>query len=286
MKSGKTVTSIGAYDGFSARLVEQAGFDTVYVGSLATEASMLGQPDLAMMSKTERLWITRNIVKAVNVPVIADAEEGYGTAINVMDAIRDFEAVGVAGVHLDDEQLPSKCPFLPGIPMNQLISTDEMCGKIEAAVSARQDPDFLIIARCDVIGTVPRERYYNENMIEDVVRRSNAYAEAGADAIFVMALTEEEVQYFAERVNAPLVGIFAPVEPLAISVFERAGYPLVIGSVVGIYAAAKGLMNAYTKLKETGDWNAIQDELVTEEQFFDILDMKRYGTYYEKYRIG
>ena len=286
MNSGRTVTCIGAHDGFSARLVERAGFDAVYVGSYATEASMFGQPDLAMMSKTERIWIARNIVKAVGIPVIADAEEGYGNAINVMDAVRDFEAAGVAGIHLDDEQLPSKCPFLPDVPRNQLICVDEMCGKLEAAVSVREDPDFLIVARCDTIGTVPLEQYRKENLIEEVVRRSNAYAEAGADAVFVMALTEEEVQYFAREISAPLVGIFATVEPLPISVFEKAGYPLVIGSIVGIYAAAKGLLDAYTKLKETGDWNAIQDKLIDDDQFFDIVGIRQYGECYKKFRIG
>lgn len=285
MRAGKTVTAIGAQDGFSARLVEKAGFDAVYVGSYATEASMFGQPDLAMMSKTERLWIARNIVKAVDVPVIVDAEEGYGTAINVMDTVRDFEAAGVAGIHLDDEQLPSKCPFLPGIPRNQLISTDEMCGKIEAAAEASQDPDFMIIARSDVIGTVSLEQYYERNLIEEVARRSNAYARAGADAVFVMALNEEEVQYFAREINAPLVGIFATIEPLPISVFERSNYCMVIGSLVGIYAAGRGLLDAYTKLKQTGDWNSIQDELINDEDFFDIVGLKQYGDDYRRFRI-
>ena len=116
MKGPRTVVSIGAYDAFSALLVERAGFDSVYVGSYATEAASLGKPDLALMSKTERLWICRNVAKAVSIPVIADAEEGYGNAMSVMDTVRDFEAAGVAGIHLDDEALPSKCPFLPGIP--------------------------------------------------------------------------------------------------------------------------------------------------------------------------
>ncbi len=247
---------------------------------------MFGKPDLAMMSKTERVWIARNVAKAVDIPVIVDAEEGYGNAINVMDAIRDFEAAGVAGVHLDDEQLPSKCPFLPDVPRNQLISVDEMCGKIEAAVSVREDPDFQIIARTDVIGTMPLQQYYQDNMMEDVVRRSNAYAEAGADAIFVMALNEEEVSYYREKISALLVGIFATIEPLPISVFEKARYEMVIGSLVGLYAAAKGLLNAYTKLKETGDWNAIQDEMINDEQFFDIVGIKSYGESYRKFRIG
>ncbi|MCH2126208.1 MAG: isocitrate lyase/phosphoenolpyruvate mutase family protein [Pirellulaceae bacterium] len=285
IESGQTIASIGAIDGFSARMVEQAGFDSVYIGSYATEASMFGKPDLAMMSKTDRLWMARNIVKAVDIPVICDAEEGWGTAINVMDAIRDFEMAGVAGVHFDDEQLPSKCPFLPGIPRNELISTDEMCGKIEAAVDAREDPDFMIIARTDVIGTMPLEQYYTENKMEEVVDRLNAYLAAGASAAFVMALTEEEVRFYRERIEGPLVGIFATIEPLPISVFEAANYQMVIGSLVGIYAAAKGLLEAYTKLKQTGDWNAIQDKLINDKQFFEIVGLEEYGDYYQKYRI-
>ena len=285
MASRKTVTSIGAIDAFSARLVEQVGFDSVYIGSFATEASMFGKPDLAMMSKNDRLATARNIAKAVKIPVICDAEEGWGTAINVMEAVRDLEATGVAGLHLDDEQLPSKCPFLPGIPRNQLISTDEMCGKIEAAVEAREDPDFMVIARTDVIGTVPLEEYYQKNKMEEVVERLNAYLAAGASAAFIMALTEEEVQFYRDRIDGPLVGIFATIEPLPISVFEKANYQMVIGSLVGIYAAAKGLLDAYTKLKETGDWNQIQDKLINDEQFFDIVGLKEYGEYYKKFRI-
>jgi 2-methylisocitrate lyase-like PEP mutase family enzyme len=285
MAGGDTVVAIGAYDAFSARIVEKAGFDAVYVGSYATEAATLGKPDLALMSKTDRLAIARNIVKAVDIPVIVDAEEGYGNAISVMDTVRDFEDTGAAGIHLDDEALPSKCPFLPGIPQNELISTDEMCGKVEAAARAKTDPDFKVIVRSDVIGTVPRDVYYREKRIEEVVRRSRAYADAGADAIFVMALTDEEVDYFAREIDAPLVGIFATAEPLPIASFERAGYPLVIGSLVGIYAAGKGLMRAMRKLAATRDWNAIQDEMIDDAEFFDIVDVERYRSFYEDFRI-
>jgi 2-methylisocitrate lyase-like PEP mutase family enzyme len=286
MAGDATVACIGAYDAFSARMVQQAGFDAVYVGSYATEAAAFGTPDLALMSKSERLWLARNIVKATDIPVVVDVEEGYGNAVNVIDTVRDFEAAGVAAIHLDDEQLPSKCPFIPGVPKNQLISIDEMCGKIEAAANARSDQDFQIIVRCDVIGTVPLEEYYERQLMQEVVRRSQAYAQAGADAIFVMALTEEEVNYYAREISAPLVGIFATVEPLAISVFERANYPMVIGSLVGIYAAAKGLLNAYRKLKETGDWNAIQNEMINDEQFMQIVGLKNYQRYYQQYRIS
>jgi 2-methylisocitrate lyase-like PEP mutase family enzyme len=283
--NGEMVVAIGAHDALSAVLVERAGFNAVYVGSYATEATFLGKPDLALMSKAERVMICRNIVKAVDVPVIADMEEGYGTAINVIDAVRDFEAAGLAGVHIDDQALPSKCPFLPGIPRNQLITVDEMCGKIRAALDARQDPDFKIIVRSDVIGTVPQDVYYREGMMEEVVRRSNAYAAAGADAIFIMALNVKELAYFRERIQGPLVGIFATVEPIAIQEFEKAGYQMVIGSLVSLYMAGRGLVDGLKALKETGDWNAVQDKMINDKEFFDIVGLHGYGDLYRWYGI-
>jgi 2-methylisocitrate lyase-like PEP mutase family enzyme len=285
IEAGELTVAIGAHDALSARLVERAGFDAVYVGSYATEAAFLGGPDLALMSKSDRLLIARNIVKAVSTPVIVDIEEGYGNAINVMDAVRDFEAAGVAAVHLDDEQLPSKCPFLPGIPGNDLVSTEEFTGKIRAARDARENPDFMIIARTDVIGSVPRDRYYAERRMEEVVRRSNAYLRAGADAAFIMALNREELEYFRAGIKGPLVGIFATVEPLPISDFRETGYQIVIGSLVSLYMAARGLVDGLRALKETGDWNAVQDRMIDDDEFFDIVGLTGYGSAYDRYGI-
>ena len=285
MNSGKTVVTIGAHDAFTARLVEKVGFDAVYIGSYSTEATLLGKPDLALMSKTDRLLIARNVAKVVNIPVIVDAEEGYGNAISVMDTVSDFEAAGVAGIHLDDEDIPSKCPFIPGIPRNQLISVDEMCGKIEAAVDARTDPDFHIMARSDVIGTVSREQYYKDNLMEEVAKRCNAYAEAGADSIMIMALTEDEVKYFAKHVKAPLSGIFAPAEPLAIDVFQQSGYQMALGTILSLYSMARGVRKALERLKETGDWNSLGDLIVDDDEFFDILGLEQYQPSYATYRI-
>ncbi|MEW5816840.1 MAG: isocitrate lyase/phosphoenolpyruvate mutase family protein [Spirochaetota bacterium] len=283
--NGEMVIAIGAHDAFSARLIEQAGFNAVYIGSYVTEAAFMGKPDLALMPKTERLLIARNIVKAVNLPVIADMEEGYGNAISVMDVIRDFEAAGLAAVHIDDEAMPSKCPFISGIPPNKLISVDEMCGKIKAAKEARQDPNFKIIVRSDVIGTVSKDIYYRDHMIEEVVQRSNAYARAGADAIFVMALNVDEVNYFAETIEAPLVGIFASVEPIAIKEFEKASYQMVIGSLVGLYMAARGMIDGLQALKKTGDWNAVLDKMIDDEEFFNIVGIQEYEEMYKRFGI-
>ena len=285
LEAGEMTVAIGAHDALSARIVERTGFDAIYVGSYATEATFLGGPDLALMSKDVRLTIVRNIVKATTIPVIADIEEGYGNAINVMDAIQDFEAAGVAAVHLDDEQMPSKCPFLPGIPRNELVSVEEFVGKIKAARDARTNPDFMIIARTDVIGTVPRDRYYAERRMDEVVRRSNAYLGAGADAAFIMALNREELEFFRASIKGPLVGIFATVEPLPISDFQETSYQIVIGSLVSLYMAARGLVDGLKALKATGDWNKVQDKMIDDDEFFDIVGLAQYGEAYEKYGI-
>lgn len=273
---GETVVAIGAHDALSALLVERAGFNSIYVGSFATESAYLGVPDLAMMSKTERLAIARNIVKSVGLPVIADMEEGFGNSVSVADSTRDFEAAGVAAVHIDDQRVPGMCPFLPGISSNQLIEVDEMMQKIRAACSAREDPEFMIIARSDVVITAGVERYHREALREEVVRRSNAYVKAGADAIFVMAFTTEELRYFREAIRAPLVGVFAPAEPIPIAEFAAAGFEMVIGSVVSLLTSAYGMAEGLRALRETGDWNAIGKMVMPVEELFEVLHLEKY----------
>ncbi|MCL4417425.1 MAG: isocitrate lyase/PEP mutase family protein [Actinobacteria bacterium] len=280
---GEMVTAIGAHDALNAQLVEKIGFNAIYIGSYSLEGTQKGEPDMDIMTKTEKLTVIRNIVNAVNIPVIADMEEGYGDVVNVIKAVNEFESTGVSGVHLDDQKIPSKCPFIPNLPKTELIPVKEMCMKIKAAIDSRNDPDFMVIARCDVIGTVPREQYYGNNMIEEVVERSNAYAEAGADAIFVMALTIDEVNYFAKNIHAPLVGIFAYMEPIAIKEFKKAGYKMVIGANLCMWMAAKGVMNGLKVLKETQDFNAIREFLITDEEFYGTIDINKYEKYYKKY---
>ncbi|MCL5072453.1 MAG: isocitrate lyase/PEP mutase family protein [Actinobacteria bacterium] len=283
MNRGEMVVAIGAHDALNAQLVEKIGFNAIYIGSYSLEGTQKGEPDMDIMTKTEKLTVIRNIVNAVNIPVIADMEEGYGDVVNVIKAVNEFESTGVSGVHLDDQKIPSKCPFIPNLPKTELISVKEMCAKIKAATDSRSDPDFMIIVRSDVIGTVAREKYYSDNMIEEVVERSNAYTEAGADAIFVMALTIEEVNYFAKNIHAPLVGIFAYMEPIAIKEFKKAGYKMAIGANLCMWMAAKGVMNGLKVLKQTQDFNAIRKFLITDEEFYDIIDINKYEKYYKKY---
>jgi len=285
IERGETMHVVGANDALSGLLIEQAGFDGIYVGSYSTQATFLAKPDLDLMPRTERLFIVRNIAKAVRLPVIADIEEGYGNAIAVMETVRDFEAAGVAGVHLDDERVPAKCPVMSGIPPNRLIGLDEMCGKIRAAVMARKDPDFLIIARCDLVGTVSRKDYYAHGLMNEVVERSNAYAEAGADAIMIMGFNEAELGFYAERVKAPLVGLYAPAEPIAFREFRARKYAMAIGTIATLYMYMRSLIDGLRELKATEDWNAIQHRMIRDEEFFKVMGIDKYRKMYEEFAI-
>lgn len=278
------VTAIGAHDALTARQVEVAGFDAVYVGSYSTEAAALAAPDLSLMSRDERLDIARHVVNAVSVPVIVDIEEGYGNAVAVAAAVRDFEAAGVSAMHLDDEVMPGKCPMLPRIPPNRLIDVGEMQGKIAAAVEARRSSDTLIIARSDVVATMDRASYRTEGVAE-AIDRSNAYLAAGADVIFVMAFDEEDLRLYRREIAGPLVGVFAPAEPLPIKAFRDAGFEMTIGSLVSLYASIRGVAAALARLRDTEDWNTLSDLVVTDAEFYELVGLEAVAAQFRKYGV-
>src|SRR5690348_9004959 len=166
----------GAYDALSARLIAQAGFSLVYMTGLGTAASVLGQPDVGLLTMSEMLSRAASLAAiSGDLPLIADADTGYGNPINVRRTIREYERAGVAGLHIEDQVWPKKCGHMEG---KQVIPIDEMVQKIRAAVDARQDPDFLIIARTDANAV---------NGFEDALLRGRAYRVAGADVIFIEA---------------------------------------------------------------------------------------------------
>lgn len=165
----KTVWSAGAYDALSARFIEAAGFDALMTSGFGVSASFLGQPDAELYTMSENLTVVRNVVSAVNVPVIADIDTGYGNAINVMRTIREFEASGVSAVIMEDQVAPKRCPICVGGV--EVIPMDEGVAKIQAAVEARRDPNMLIIARTDVVDPAA------------AMERGRAYVAAGADMI-------------------------------------------------------------------------------------------------------
>src|SRR3712207_296534 len=186
----------GAYDALSARLVEQAGFDAVYMTGFGTTASLIGRPDVGLLTGAEMVDNARRIAAAVDVPVIADADTGYGNALNVVRTVQLHEQAGVAGIQLEDQVMPKKCGHMSG---KALIGADEMVGKNRAAVAARRDPDLVLIARTDAVAV---------HGLDDAIDRARAYADAGADLLFAEAPTSEAD---AQRVAAELAGVAPPV---------------------------------------------------------------------------
>ena len=166
----------GAYDALSARLIAQAGFQAVYMTGFGTAASVLGQPDVGLLTMSEMVSRASALAAVTgDLPLIADADTGYGNPVNVRRTIREYEQAGVAGLHVEDQVWPKKCGHMEG---KQVIPMEEMVQKVRAAVDARQDPDFVIIARTDANAV---------NGLEDALERGRAYREAGADVIFIEA---------------------------------------------------------------------------------------------------
>lgn len=171
LATGRTQWSASAYDALSARLIEEAGFDLVQTAGLAISASALGMPDAELCTMTENLQVVRACTAVTRLPIIADADTGYGNAVNVMRTVREFERAGVAGIALEDQVSPKRCPRMSHV---DILPFDEAVGKIRAAVAAKTDPDFVIVARTDAEDDA------------EAIRRGKAFAEAGADLIMVI----------------------------------------------------------------------------------------------------
>ena len=242
------IVAPGAYDGFSARLIEAAGFSVVYMTGAGTAASHLGQPDLGLATLTEMANHASHLASAVSLPVIADADTGYGNALNAVRTVREYEKAGVAGLHMEDQVAPKKCGHIAG---KQVVPTKEFAEKIRAAAEHRTDPDFVIIARTDARAVTS---------LEDAIDRGNRYAEAGADVIFVEApQTLEEIHRVAREVKAPLLanmvqGGKTPRVPT--DELERLGFKIAIFPAVCMAAAVPAIERALGLLKERGtDWH-------------------------------
>jgi carboxyvinyl-carboxyphosphonate phosphorylmutase len=257
----------GAYDALSARLVEMAGFDVVYMTGFGTTASLLGRPDVGLLSGAEMIDNARRIVSAVDVPVIADADTGYGNAINVVQTVRSYEQTGVSGIHLEDQVMPKKCGHMTG---KVVIPADEMIGKIRAAVAARQDPDFVVIARTDAAAV---------HGLDDAVRRARAYADAGADVLFVEAPTSEDaIAHVASELKgvAPLVFNWAEggrTPPLSLERISELGFALVLFPIGTLLAATAGIRSLLETVRRDGTPTAALPEVPTFSEFTDLIGL-------------
>lgn len=268
----------GAYDPLTARLVEKAGFAAVYLtGGGYSRAS--GYPDLGLLSLSENAHFIGLAVEAVGIPVIADADTGYGNALNVIRTVREYEKTGVAGFHIEDQVSPKKCGHYDG---KEVIGRGEMVGKIKAAVDARRDPDLVVIARSDARAV---------EGLDAAIDRVNAYLEAGADVGFVEAPQNvEELRIVAHRVAGPaLVNVFeggkTPMVPAA--ELERMGFRLGIYPSQTHRAAIRAAQRVLRVLKEDGDTTRAEADLASFQEREEAVGTAGWRALEEKYlRLG
>ena len=268
IKRPEIAVMVGAYDALSAKLVERAGFDLTFVHDYGVSASLLGMPDMGLVTLTEMTNILEKVVKAVNIPVIGDGGCGFGNALNTYRTVREYESIGVAGVNLEDQVYPKRCGHLAG---KQVITADEMVEKIRAAIDARRDPDFVITARVDSIAI---------HGLDDAIKRANRYVEAGADMIFIEApATEADIQRIIKETKGPswinmVEGGKTPLVP--IPTLQNMGAALVDYGPLVLFAAAGGVERALQALKRDGTTANHLKELML---FTEINELNRIDDY-------
>jgi methylisocitrate lyase len=230
-----------------------------------TVGALLGLPDVGLITMTEMVMNARYITRSLSIPLISDADTGYGNAINVMRTVREYEAAGVAGIHLEDQIFPKKCGHMEG---KALIPLEEMRGKIRAACEAREDPDFVIIARTDSRAV---------EGVEAAVRRARAYREAGADVIFPEApQSREELAHFAREIPGPLLANMTefgktPLVPAA--ELERMGYRLVIYPVSALRVAQRAMQELFGQIKQTGSQEAWLERMAHRQELYELVGL-------------
>ena len=249
----------GAYDGVSARLIEEAGFEAVYMTGYGTSAARLGLPDLGFAGLGDMVENVRQMAAAVSIPLVADADTGYGGVLAVERTVRAYEAAGAAALHIEDQVSPKRCGHLAG---KAIVPLAEMVAKVRAAVAARRDPDLLIIARTDARAVTG---------FDDALARGRAYGEAGADILFVEATTSRaEIETIPSRLERPCLFNYVPggQSPLP-SLGELAawGYAIVLLPVQTLFAATRAMRDYLAALRRTPDARTLDDRLTSFADF-------------------
>ena len=260
----------GVHDALSARLAEQAGFSALTMGGYGVAASSLGQPDVGYLTLTEMTYSLKRICDATALPVLADADTGYGNAANVFRVVKEYEDAGAAALFLEDQEWPKRCGHMEG---KRVIAMEEHAMKIRAAVAARRDPDFVIMARTDARSVFG---------LEEAIRRGNAYAEAGADLIFVEAPQSiEELSLIRQGIMKPILANMVEngkTPLLSAAELQGLGYNAVVFPVCSVYTVAAALKDLWTELKNTGSTKeyAASGKMISFPEFNRLIGLPEY----------
>lgn len=273
IKRDGAIISPCAYDALTARVIEVTGFEMMGTTGYGMHGAILGCPDNGLLAFNEMVNMCANMASAVEIPIMADAEGGYGNAVNTYRTVKEFERAGLAGLFIEDQKLPPNCPFLK---QTETISAEEMCGKIRAAVDARTDPDFVIVARTDA-------------PFDEAIERAAAYKEAGADMIKIVPKTKKDLEILPQKVELPLHLGFIPGKEInagmTVEDAGQMGYKIVTFPVTALFSSVWALKRALEDLKEKGTDEGLMDHMSTFEDYFQIVNVEKYRKMDAKYLL-
>jgi 2-methylisocitrate lyase-like PEP mutase family enzyme len=274
-KSGQLVMP-GVYDALSAQIATKTGFEVIFISGYSLAATMLGEPDFGILTQTETLSAAQRICSVTDLPVIVDADTGYGNAINVIRTVHELIRIGAAGMFLEDQVWPKRCGHMKG---KQVIPLEEQLKKLQAAIDAKRNRDFFIVARTDARQALG---------LNEAITRGIAFKKAGADAVFIEAPeTKEEMVEIARCVPGPLVAnmLERGVTPLmAPQELRDLGFDLVVWPLAPLYSVAKSLNEVYKTLRRDGTTVGILDRLMPFDEFNRIVGLEEKYQLDEKYR--
>jgi methylisocitrate lyase len=264
----KIIVLPGVFDALSAKIAEYVGFDAMFQTGYGSSAALLGMPDFGLLNSGETVENAMRIIRAVRVPVLVDADTGYGNPLNVWRLVRDLESLGAAGIFLEDQVWPKRCGHMTG---KDVIPKDEYIPKLKAAIEARQSKDFIIVARTDARAPIG---------LKEAIERGKAYRKAGADVIFVEApRSVEELKKVADEIDAPLVAnmIEDGVTPnLSASELLKLGYQIAVFPLSAIYSATFAMRRVLTELKNTGTTKEARNIMVTFKDFNQFMNLDQF----------
>ncbi len=266
LKRPGTIKAVGAHDAMSARLIQRAGFDAIWASGFAISASLKCIPDASFIDSSQQLAVERNIVEAVSIPIIADCDTGYGNALNVMRTVNDRERAGIAAICIEDNVYPKRCSFYAGV-RRELIPIEEHCGKIRAAKAAQIFPEFVIIARTEALIAGWGQ--------EEALKRAEAYADAGADAILIHSKSrkfdELRAVYKAWSGRVPLVVVPTMFDQTTVAEMEEAGAKIIIYANQPVRAAIRAMTDMLDLIKKDTRPGAANDRIATLSEVYDIV---------------
>jgi methylisocitrate lyase len=268
MQKPGIIKMLGAHDVLTAVLVEQCGFDSVFIGGFGTSASLYGLPDLNFLGMTEMVDATRRMTHRLSIPVIADADTGHGDLHNVMRCVNEFEGAGAAGIILEDQVFPKRCGHFGG---KEVISADDMIKKFKAAVDARENNDFLFIARTDSRET---------DGLDVAIDRINRYCDAGADIAFIEApLSINELEEICKRIDYPkFVNMlaFGKTPILSVAELEEMGFKMMVAPIDSVLLTAHAMREMAEVFKRDGHTKNMANIMVGFDEIKDILGLSDY----------